>query len=84
MAAVISTAGATSLEQQAVMIACKLQELENAYNAANASNPSFTPLERVTVEPVYDSNSVTITFDLLLTGNAVSTTLTAATLPHIP
>ena len=57
----------TSFEQQTQWCLNRLAAMENTYNNANPNNV----IERVTVDPNYDTNQVTSTLVLTLAPNAV-------------
>lgn len=72
---------ATSLEQQFFVLASLMQEKENTYNR---ENPTLTPVNRVVVQPDYETSQVNMTVDLLLTTDAVVKSLQESIAQHIP
>lgn len=72
---------ATSLEQQIVILTTALQQKETEYNR---NNPTLTPLNRIVVQPDYETQQVNMTVDLLLSVDAVSKSLSESVVEHIP
>lgn len=77
-------AGATSFEQQVALLVVELQKRENAYNAMNAVNPDFAPIDRVSVDPSFNTNEVAMTLNLIVSSDAVSKPVGQAVIAHLP
>ena len=69
-----------SIEAQTTYLVTRLALTENRYNAANPDNT----VERVTVAPNYDNNTVTCTIVLQLSTDAVGYSLIEGIQPYLP
>lgn len=72
---------ATTLEQQIVILTTALQQKETEYNR---NNPTLTPLNRIVVQPDFETQQVNMTVDLLLSVDAVSKSLSESVVEHVP
>lgn len=72
---------ATSLEQQLAILSALLQQKENEYNR---NNPTLTPLNRIVMQPDFETSQVNMTIDLLLAPDAVTKSIQESVQEHIP
>lgn len=73
--------GATSVEQQLMILGTHLQFMETKYNR---ENPTETPKNRITIDADFENSQVNMTIDLLLVPDAILKKLVESILPHVP